>query len=162
MPNASRRLVLYIAISFLAGIACAIVVPSLIGRSADRLFRLDQEEIARVTSPDGVVDAVMIRDNCGAVCPYGYSVFVVPKAQPAPSDLKQSAFSADDMVGERLAWKQPHLLSIGYDKALIYRFHNVSYPLGEFHARQNNWDYKVEVQLVPSAAFAYLQQKDTQ
>ena len=162
MPNASRRLVLYVLISFLAGIACAVVVPLLIGSAAGRLFPLELKEIARATSPDGAVDAVMIRTNCGALCSFGYSVFVVPKGQPAPSDLKQNVFSADDMVGERFVWKQPHLLSIGYDKALIYAFRNVSHPLGEFNARQNNWSYIVEVQLAPSTAFAYLQQKDTQ
>jgi hypothetical protein len=151
---------LYVFASFLAGIACAVVVPLLLGRAADRLF--DVKEIARVTSPDGAVDAVMIRDNCGAPCSYGYSVFVVPKGQAAPSDLKRNVFSADEMVGERLAWKQAHLLSVVYEKALIYSFRNVSYPLGEFHARQKNWNYKVEIQLGPPAAFAYLQQKGTQ
>ncbi len=162
MTNLSdRRRVLYLVASFLAGATSAVVVPWLISLAANHIFPLALEEIARVPSPDGAVDAVMIRDNCGAPCPFGYTVFIVPKGKPAPSDFRRDVFSADDMLDEKLSWKQPHLLSIAYNRALIHEFRNVAYPLGEYGAKERNWHYKVEIQLAPSAnGFSYLQNSD--
>ena len=156
-----RRGVIYLVASFLAGVASAMVVPRLVSHTAEHVFPLALKEIARVPSPDGVVDAVMIRDNCGAPCSYGYTVFVVPKGEPAPNDFEGDVFSADDMVDQKLVWRQSHLLNISYSKALIYKFRNMVYPLGEFGAKEKNWHYKVEIQLVPSSTgFSYLQQSD--
>lgn len=156
-----RRYILYLAVSFLIGILCAVLVPRLISHAADHVFPLALKEIARAPSPDGVVDAVLIRDNCGAPCSYGYSVFIVPKGEPAPSDFERDIFSADDMLDEKLVWKQPHLLNISYSKALIYKFRNLAYPLAEFGAKEKNWSYKVEIQLAPSSTgFSYLQSSD--
>ena len=65
------------------------------------------------------------------------------------------------MLDEKLSWKQPHLLSIAYNRALIHEFRNVAYPLGEYGAKERNWHYKVEIQLAPSAnGFSYLQNSD--
>ncbi len=137
------------------------VVPWLISRAADHVFHLELKEIARVTSPDGAVDAVMIRDNCGAPCSYGYTVFIVPRGETAPSDYERDVFSADDMLDEKLVWKQPHLLAISYSRALIYKFRNVAYPLGEFGAKEKNWQYRVEIQVAPSSVgFSYLRDND--
>jgi len=156
-----RRWALYLGASFLAGVAAAIVVPWMVARAADRILPDKLTEIARVTSPDGAVDAVMIQDNCGALCSYGYTVFIVPKGESAPRDFKRQLFSADDMAGEKLVWKQPHLLEIVYSKARIYAFRNISYPFGEFGSKPRSWDYKVEIQLAPSSAgFSYLEAKD--
>ena len=139
----------------------AVIVPRLVLVAAGRAFPLALKEIARVTSPDDAVDAVMIRDNCGAPCSYGYSIFIVPRGATAPKDFAQVVFSADDMVNETLVWKQPHLLDISYSKATIYKFRNFSFPFGEFGAKEKNWVYKVEIQLAPSSnGFYYLQERD--
>ena len=157
------RLVLYLSASFLAGIAAAALAPWLVSRGADHVFPLQLKEIARVTSPDGAVDAVMIRDNCGAPCSFGYSVFIVPRGTRPPRNFAQVVFSADDMTDEKLVWKQPHLLDIAYSQALIHTFRNVSHPFGEFGAKEQNWHYRVEIQLAPSSSgFSYLREKDLQ
>jgi len=161
MTNLSfRRFLLCLIAAFLAGVAVAVVVPSMIARAAARLFPDKLSEISRATSPDGAVDAVMVEDHCGVPCSYSYTVFVVPKGNPAPTDFRHQLFSADDMLGERIVWKQPHLLEISYTRARIYAFRNISYPFGEYGTRDKSWDYKVELTLAPSGAFSYLQQKD--
>ncbi len=155
MPQ--RRLALYMLGAFVAGIACTALAPLLVARIADRIFPLGIAEIARVTSPDGVVDAVMIRDNCGAPCSYGYSVFVVSRGKAAPKDLTQNVFSGDDMTGGKITWRKAHVLDVLYDRARIYGFRNISYPLG---ASQKNWNYKVEIRLRPSSELACLGETD--
>lgn len=40
-----------------------------------------QDEVARVPSPDGVLEAVVVRLNCGATTNYGYSVYLVAKGR---------------------------------------------------------------------------------
>jgi|SRR5450631_710452 hypothetical protein len=117
-------------------------------------FPLSFEEISRVTSPDGAVDAVMIQDNCGAPCSFGYSVFIVPKGQSAPRDFEQDVFHADSMADEKLGWRPERVLEIAYRKAEIYKFRNISYPLGEYGAKEKNWEYRVEVRLAPSPGSA--------
>lgn len=38
-----------------------------------------QEEIKRIQSPDGLVDAVVVETNGGATTSFGYKVYIVPK-----------------------------------------------------------------------------------
>jgi len=161
MISLSRRhLVSYLIASFFAGIAASVAVPLLASRAGDLFWPSEDKEIVRVTSPDGRVDAVMIRDNCGAPCYFGYSVFIVPRGMNPSKGSKGTIFYADDMADEKLTWKQPHLLSIGYSRALIYSFRNVSYPLHEF-GKEETWLYKVEIQLAPtSTGFSYLESRD--
>lgn len=35
---------------------------------------MSSEEVVRVTSPDGRVDAILVETNCGAPCSFGYEV----------------------------------------------------------------------------------------
>ena len=143
------RRVTYIVVSFLVGVAATIGAPKLAWYAGNYIFPIGLEEIARVASPDGVIDAVVIRENCGVPCPFGYSVFLVPKGRNAPNDFGEAVFRADSMVDEKLTWKPDHILEIAYSKAEIYAFRNMSYPLGDFGAREKNWEYRVEVCLKP-------------
>jgi len=132
-------------------------MPKLIGRVADRwLFPKDRHEAARITSPDGTVDAVTEMIECGAPCSSTYAVSVVPKGGSAPMDAVQEVFVADDMVNVRVQWKESRLLDISYDKAFIRTFRNVTYPLGR-PGNEESWRYAVEIHLSPSSArFSYL------
>jgi len=153
----NRDRVLIALISFVAGLVVAGAGPLLIRSAAARLiFPERRTEMARITSPDGTVDAVAERIDCGAPCSSGYAVSVVPKGTAAPSDSAQWVFLAEDTVNARVQWKQPHLLDIGYDKALIHNFHNVAYPLGRT-GKVESWQYTVEIHLSPSSShFSYL------
>jgi hypothetical protein len=158
------RLFVYLIGSFLGGIVVTVAAPWVASRAADHFIHTEHKEIARVASPDGKVEAVMIRDNCGAPCSYGYSVYIVPRGVKPSADSQGGIFYAEDMEEAQLTWKQPHLLSVGYRKALIYKLRNLSYPFGESGANEGDWTYKVEIQLEPSSStgFSYLQAKDLQ
>ena len=80
--------------SFLVGALVAIGLPRLPAFAGDRILPLHLEEIVRVSSPDGSLDAVMIRDNCGPLCSFGYSAFVVPRGEAAPKDLNRAVSQA--------------------------------------------------------------------
>lgn len=153
----NRARALSICLSFLAGIAVAVIGPLLIRAAAGRLlFPEKRTEVARVVSPDGVVDAVAQHIECGAPCSSGYSITVVPRGGAVPADPDKQMFLADDVANPRILWKESHLLDIAYDKALIQSFRNVTYPLGK-SGNVESWRYAVEAHLSPSSAgFSYL------
>jgi len=151
------RLAPSVFVSFIAGMAVAIVVPRLVEAGAKRLIFPDQyTEIARITSPDGAVDAVMEEADCGAPCSSVYSVSIVHRGDLALRDPVEQVFIADDVVNARIRWQEPFLLSISYDKALIHSFHNVGYPFAKA-GNVDSWKYMVEIRLAPSSTrFSYL------
>jgi hypothetical protein len=152
-----------ITVWFLAGIISAVIVPNLVRAVLDRvIFPERTDEVSRVTSPDGIVDAVVIRSHCGAPCSTNYSVFVVPKGREVGRKADQRVFSADDLTGQLLTWKKAHLLEIAYGRALILSFQNVTYPF--LRAGQtNSYEYRVEMRLAPtSPGFSYLKDEDAQ
>lgn len=92
----------------------------------------NSEEIARVTSPDGKVDALMTRRNCGTgPSPnpsYSYSVYIVPKgdALPRVEDPFETAkvFYANMAEGLEIRWMESRHLRIEYADARILDFRN--------------------------------------
>jgi hypothetical protein len=153
----NRRQGLNVLLSFLAGVAVALVAPRLILAAANVILFPDHHtEIMRVTSPDGTVDAVAERIDCGALCSSNFAVSIVPKGGAALSDPVQQVFIADDMVNAKIVWKESHLLEIAYDRAFIHSFRNVSNPLGR-PGNVESWQYEVEIRLAPSSTrFSYL------
>jgi hypothetical protein len=149
--------VLLVLVSFVSGITLALLTPWLFHVAAGKiLFPERRTEVSRVTSPDGRVDAVAERIDCGAPCSSGYSVSVVPRGATLPNDPAQRIFLADDIVNPQVKWDELHLLDIGYDKAFIQNFRNVTYPLGR-PGNVESWGYAVEVHLSPSSSrFSYL------
>jgi len=116
-------------------------------------------EEARVTSPDGRFDAVITEATVGPVLGGGvyWNVFIVPKGAAAPKDDKNSLLNASVLRGEKLVWKQNHLLEVHYDLAEIEEFQNV---WGSYELQGRGWrpgDYMAEVRLVPSSPdFSFL------
>jgi hypothetical protein len=118
----------------------------------------NQIEEARVTSPDGRHDAVMTREAIGGSLGGVYwDVFIVPKGAVAPRDDKMSLLHAAVLRGEKLLWKQNHLLEVQYDIAHIEEFRNL---WGSNEIEDRGWrkgDYLTEVRLVPSSPdFSFL------
>lgn len=149
---------LWVFLSFFAGIAVAIVLPRLTDAAAKRwVFPEEYTEVARVTSPDGVVDAVMQETNCGAPCSSVYYVSIVQRGGLPQRDPLRQVFVADDMVNPQIRWQEPHLLAISYDRALIHEFRNLAYPFARA-GDVGSWDYMAEIRLVPSSTrFSYLE-----
>jgi hypothetical protein len=152
------RAVFWTVGAFIAGIVATAFGPSLVNTALSKIILPEHRwEVARVASPDGTVDAVMVGSGCGPLCADTYLVTVVPKGSKVPTDVERYAFSGDDMVDAQLHWKQPNLLEIAYKKARINDFRNVSYPFAKF-GDQESWKYKVELRLAPSSeGFSYLQ-----
>lgn len=106
------------------------------------LFPVERVEQSRVASPDGRVEAVVLRTNAGATTSYGYQVHLVP-AGTAPEE-KAELLRADGISpGElRVDWAGPRMLRISLGDARIFHYKNfwMSADLDEY-------EYVVKVRL---------------
>jgi hypothetical protein len=109
------------------------------------------EEIGRVKSPDGVVDAILARGSAGATTGFNFSVFLAPSGttfdEKSPFfERERALFSADHHQGLQLVWSEPRLLELRYESARILHFSNF------WHSQDVQQDqYVVELKLVPLA-----------
>ena len=80
-----------------------------------------RNEVARITSPSGKVDAVLVETNGGATTSFGYEIFVVPTQ--ASTRLRKDvawfygAVRSDQAYGVNLKWSDPSNLNLEYLKA---------------------------------------------
>jgi len=103
-----------------------------------------REEIMRVTSPDSVVEVVLIQANAGATTSLVSEVYIVPTGSPpTENDL---LFRGDKMERLKLRWAQSKLLIIQYEQGQIFHFSN--FWLSQY---VQNFKYKVEIRLVQVA-----------
>lgn len=153
--NMNRRQTLLVLAGFAAGVSAAVVIPPALDLATRVIFE-QRKEVQRLTSPDGTVDAVVDDLSCGAPCGFAYALSIVRKGAPAAKDSLRQVFLADDVVNLQVRWREPHLLDVAYDRALILNFSNVAYPLAK-PGNVESWHYEVEVHLSPSAPrFSYL------
>ncbi|MEK8018109.1 MAG: hypothetical protein VSS75_014640 [Candidatus Parabeggiatoa sp.] len=81
-----------------------------------------REEMARISSPDFRVDAILIRANAGATTSFVFEVYIVQSGDvPTEDDL---LFRGDKMEGLKLRWVQSKLLTIQYEQGRIFHFSN--------------------------------------
>jgi len=110
-------------------------------------------EETRVTSPNGQLDAVMIRDEGGgAAGGWEWYVYIVPKGSRVDANRAHAIFNAGTLTGEKLVWGQEHRLEIRYDIAYINQFRNLwgSYEVHRAGNAGEN-EYLVEIRLSPSS-----------
>jgi len=120
-------------------------------------LHIDRREITRLTSPDQVLDAVVVEVNPGAFSSYLYEVHLVPKGGKANTDPEYAIFRAIRADGLQVVWERTHLLEITYNKAHIYHFCNLWYSKDV-----QSGHYLTEVRLVPlSPEFSYLKSDGT-
>ena len=127
----------------------ALVISLLFGCGGRSTF----SEEARATSPNGMLDAVMILEGYGGVMGgFEWHAFIVTKGSQANPSKSQEIFGASTLRGEKLVWTQPHLLEIHYSIANIEQFRNL-WSLSEVQnvGSRGEHDYLVEVRLVPSS-----------
>lgn len=103
------------------------------------------EELARVTSPDSLVDAVFTRTNSHATVPYVYRVYIVARGKPTRGDRVFEVFRADHVDRVSLAWARAGLLEIRYARARIFHFTNF-WSAGDVR----NFTYEVDIRLHPT------------
>jgi hypothetical protein len=113
------------------------------------------EELQRKTSPDRMVDAVLIREAYGgAVGGFEWKVLLVARGTDIGRERQKPVLVADTLTGGELHWVQGHLLEVSYDRATINLFKNLwcSDSLQQ-HPRSL---YCTEVRLHPIASFSVL------
>jgi hypothetical protein len=110
-----------------------------------------RQEFLRKTSPDGVLDAVIIQINPGAFSSFLYHLFLVPKG------AKLDANWSDDPIvytseGDPLTvnWEKPHFLNVTTGDSHVQLFANLWYS-------KRVPDYYVELTLAETGKH-YLQQ----
>jgi len=140
------------------GFCCCLLGSRLLRGSSDR--PPDRHEETRVTSPDGQFDAVLVSDYWGgALGGIEWYLYVVRKGHAAPADPDEALFWGESMRGEKVAWRQAHLLELQYDRARIVKFRNLwSLHMIEGVGSAGEGDYSVEIRLAPTSAdFSVLQ-----
>jgi len=77
---------------------------------------VSRDEVARVTSPDGRVEAVLIETNGGATTSFGYEVHVVEKGQPTRERVAflYRAGRNENAYGVNLKWVDDNQVAIEY------------------------------------------------
>ncbi len=105
----------------------------------------DSVELARVPSPDSLVDAVVTRvSEGGATVPFSYRVYIVPRGTQPPEDRGFENFAANRVEDLTVQWRHPKFLEIRYKEADIYDFSNY------WRSKDvQNFGYLVELRLVP-------------
>ena len=85
-------------------------------------------EMSRQTSPDGLLDAVVIEDDPGAWSSFIYYLYLVPKGQKV-SYVHSDPAIAKSSEGDELTtnWNKSHLLGVNAGNAHIKWFANLWY-----------------------------------
>ena len=137
----------YIVSIILLSLACFVF------SSCENLFPVSREEINRITSPDGKVDAILVETDAGATTSYGYNVYIVPKG--GNFEVGYAAFIADHIKNLEIEWIKPKLLNISYDEARIFKFANI------WQSRDaDNFGYVVELKLNSDSERFFLSTQD--
>ena len=80
-----------------------------------------RDEVSRVPSPDGVLDAVLLERGGGAARSFSYEIYVVKRTatlgrSPAVMNL-DGAIRGKDAYGVNLKWVTPEVLAVEYSSA---------------------------------------------
>jgi hypothetical protein len=137
-------LALYIGYPYIRVILYSVSMP---------VSKISYKEVFRVSSPDSLVDAVLVQTNTDATTSYGYRIYIVPTGSQPKYDAEN--FRADHFQGWALNWKEPKLLEIKYDEARIFHFSN-------FWQSTNfkSGSYVVEIRLAPRSEIFSLSPRD--
>ncbi len=80
-------------------------------------FSPSSDEVARVVSPNGKVDAVLLETNGGATTSFGYEVYVLKHgAQPSdtPAVFLYGTIRSQSAYGSNLKWESSSVLSVEF------------------------------------------------
>jgi len=107
-------------------------------------------EMSRKTSPDGVLDAVVIEDDPGAMSSFIYYLYLVPKGSKVSSSSSES-YIVNTSEGDELMvnWQGSHFLEVDIGNAHVKWFANLWYS-------KKLPDYYVELTLTKAPGKSYL------
>jgi hypothetical protein len=97
---------------------CLLLLASLVGCL---LFPTSHDEVSRVASPSGRLDAVLVETNGGATTDFGYLVYVVAHRAPTPNRGELAwlygAGRSTRAYGANLKWESESRLRVEYLEA---------------------------------------------
>jgi hypothetical protein len=106
---------------------------------------LPHNELKRVTSPDGAVDAILARVETDSLSADGFAVYLASSGKELDLqslNFDRKVFYANRIDDLELVWREPKFLEIRYSRGDIFDF-------------RNNWwlrsDYIVEIRIVPKS-----------
>ena len=76
-----------------------------------------EDEVARVASPDGKLEAVLVETNGGATTSFGYEVHVVERARKpyaTPAAFMYGAVRSENAYGANLRWEKSDLVAVEF------------------------------------------------
>jgi hypothetical protein len=77
-----------------------------------------RDEVSRISSPSGILDAVLIETNGGATASFGYEVRIVPKGKKYNWGVEVAslygAIRNEHAYGANLRWETPQKIVIEY------------------------------------------------
>ena len=92
-----------------------------------------EDEVARVASPDGKLEAVLVETNGGATTSFGYEVHVVERAgkpDGSPAASLYGAVRSGSAYGANLRWERSDLLAVEFLNAKSSNLEVPSVSLG--------------------------------
>jgi hypothetical protein len=92
-----------------------------------------KDEVARVVSPTGKVDAVLFETNGGATTSFGYEIYVVERgAQPAgsPAIWLYGAVRNEHAYGANLKWASPDSVAVEFLNAKSVKIKQQTQTIG--------------------------------
>jgi hypothetical protein len=108
-----------------------------------------RKEEMRIIDPDAPFDAVVIGDYYGgAMGGIDWSIYIVPRGKTV-SDQQKPVFEASTLDGEKLVWRERHVLEVHYDLASIEGFRNVWCSDEIQRVSGPESDYCIEIRLAP-------------
>lgn len=120
------------------------------GQTAD-ILKQEHSEIKRITSPDGLADAVIVRVKTDSLSADGFIICLIAagtKLEDLTNSSEPNFFYANRIEDLELAWKDSKLLEIRYKRAAILTYRNYHWMLKD---NGNTSDYCIELRLVPQS-----------
>lgn len=110
------------------------------------------DEVVRLTSPDGVLDAVVIRVDPGAFSSFLYDLYLVPKGAKRIEGVEYPVLFTSEGDAPTIRWDKSHFLTVDVGNSHVQFFTNL------WHSKKvNENDYFVELDLSNASQKHYLQ-----
>ena len=101
-------------------------------------------EVQRITSPDDLVDAVLVEMQTTALSPFWFKAYIVPKGRDW--EKEEPIMEIDRFSGLWIAWRGSCFLEIHYKQGEVWSFRN-NWESREVHGLK----YRVESRLFPES-----------
>jgi hypothetical protein len=143
-----RRVALLAVLAYVLGVASPYVGYWGFNRFVHSVFGHD--EVLRLSSPDGVLDAVVMRVNPGAFSSFLYNLYLVPKGTKRIEGVEDPILCTSEGDAPTIRWERSHFLNVDIVNSHVTFFANLWY------SNKVN-DYYVELNFSTESGKHYLQ-----